>query len=71
MLRTISKLILLAFMIGGMVTTVATANNDHDHKVLIEHKGKIISVSEKALGAHLDHGDEIVGDGCGQTGCEA
>ncbi|MDA0304477.1 MAG: hypothetical protein O3B45_08960 [Bacteroidetes bacterium] len=63
---------LLALLIGGMITAVATANNDHDHKVLINHKGKVISVSESALDAHLDHGDEIIDDGAGDDcgGCD-
>jgi hypothetical protein len=31
-------------------------------KVLIEHKGKVISVSENAVAAHLAHGDNLVAD---------
>jgi len=38
MLKTISRLMLLALLIGGLVTSVATAKKDHEHKVLINHK---------------------------------
>lgn len=39
------------------IVTASFAANATGDKVKINHKGKMINVSENALEAHLDHGD--------------
>ena len=42
-------------------------NSAHHGKVSVNHKGKIISVDEHALKAHLAHGDKVVSDKASST----
>lgn len=50
------KQILLAAAIIGTFFSVYAAGT----KVKVVHKGHVIEISESALKAHLDHGDELV-----------
>lgn len=62
------NLILWAFLVAGLAAAVVQAKSN---KVDILHKGKVISVSENAVQAHLNHGDvrcDSAGDPCGTGG---
>ena len=50
---------------GGKPTMKRTdsSSNIREHKVTLCHKGRLITVDEHAVSAHLKHGDEVVGDG--------
>lgn len=48
----VSALAISAFGFAG-------GNGNADAKVKVVHNGKVIEVSENALQAHLDHGDEL------------
>jgi hypothetical protein len=64
-MKSIIKLLFVMALAVGFSGEANTGN-----KVLIHHNGHIVSVSESAVDAHLDHGDEVHDDGDDCTGCD-
>lgn len=56
MTKLLRAFLLITVLLAASVLPVSAKG----HKVTICHKGRTISVSAKALDAHLDHGDWVV-----------
>lgn len=47
-------------VVALVLVSAAFAANVRDHKVFVNHKGKVIQVSGKAISAHRAHGDALM-----------
>lgn len=52
------KILLLAAILFVVVASVN--GNVKNHKVVVNHKGKLLEVSGNAIGAHKGHGDVLM-----------
>jgi len=52
-------------ILGIFMFSIIIMAKIEDKKVLVNHNGKVISISVNAVSKHLGHGDTIVSNGIG------